>query len=126
MLSIFKNQGYPKLQSQSLAFMKAQKQYLSDSTRDSIHALRPTFEEIRQVPSEVFSTPYTHFFRGRVSEYPHVFDRRAGWTPQYTFIPKSEPSTYPKHCFQAPCNNVPTYHEKDCKCCPAKCINLYR
>ena len=110
-----------------LNVLKQKTEYYSDPTRSVLRPIRPSLEEIYNIRSEVSTFPYTHFFRGKISPYPHVFDRRAGWSPQMGYAPTITYDKLPRHCFQAPCNTVFT-QGKDCdgKCVNMDCVNTYR
>ena len=99
---------------QSLIFQK----------KNSSIPMRPSMHQIRQVRSEPDQTPYPGFFRGGIGCAPIVFNRRAGWTPQFSPIPRFEPDEIVEYCWQAPCNTVFTMEKKDGKCQMKKCINL--
>lgn len=109
-----------------LQILKAQKAYYSDSTRQNIEALRPTAHEIYNIRSQVDESPYTHYFQGRVSSYPRVFERRAGWSPQLASILPLAPLTNPAICFQQACNYIPTKMVENGQCVDNPCISTYR
>ena len=92
----------------------------------STEPLRPTLRQISQIYTPVDEFPYQSFFRGRVSLTPTVFDRAAGWAPQYVTEDIIVDNYYPNHCWQAPCNTVYTMEKKDNKCVIKPCITLYR
>ena len=109
-----------------LKYLVDQKQYQSNPLVNNATPCL-TLDQIRRIPSEVFETPYTHMFRGTISEYPRIFNRRAGWTPQYEYYPLTWSLAHrPNHCFQKPCNYVGTVHKCDGQCIEDECINLYR
>jgi hypothetical protein len=88
--------------------------------------LRPTQEQIKLIRTPVDEFPYQGFFRGRVDCAPTIFDRTAGWSPQYVSGECAVDNYYPNHCFQYPCNTVLTLEKKGGKCVVNPCITLYR
>ncbi len=103
-----------------------EKKLNSDSTRDTVFAFQPTANQIFHIKSKVNETPFTQYFQGRISPYPHVFNRRAGWSPQYNYPLNIEPVKRPAYCFAPPCNMVNTLHECNNECVVKNCINTYR
>lgn len=94
--------------------------------QDVSRAFRPTSEQVSAIHSQVDHFPFYEFFRGQISEEPHVFAREAGWRPQVEYLYREEKSDIPDCCsghkFEAPCNTVYTGD----KCSICACVNTYR
>lgn len=88
--------------------------------------LRPTMRQIQLIQTPVDEFPYRNFFRGRIDCVPTIFDRTAGWSPQYVANEIVTDNYYPNHCFQYPCNTVLTLERKGGTCSVKPCITLYR
>jgi hypothetical protein len=108
---------------QNLIIQKARD---SSSLNRYNNARQPTACEIGHIRSEVSMFPYPYFFRGRISEEPHVFNRGAGWSPQISYTYPKDLAFNPSHCFQPSCNAVFTKFDCDGKCVKNDCVNTYR
>jgi hypothetical protein len=111
-----------------LSNLIAQKRLDSISEFQTLKPLRPSYCQISKIESVVDEHPYKNFFRGRIDDHPTVFDRRAGWSPQFMTQPKCPSGKYyPKHCFEFPCNTVFTLRDNcDGTCVKNNCIETYR
>jgi hypothetical protein len=71
-----------------------------------------TIETATSVLTDKDSFPYTRSWRGEhESTVPIVLEREAGWRPRHDKCYKVQPSidtvsSYPDHCFEAPCSTV--------------------
>lgn len=80
-----------------------------------------TINGAESVVTDMDHFPYTRFYRGVYnSSQPVVFEREAGWRPHrdacYSVNKYDLQSSYPNHCFEAPCSTVypcyPQYLQK--------------
>ena len=82
-----------------------------------------TLETATSVLTDKDTFPYQRAWRGEPhSTHPIVAEREAGWRPRHDKCYKVQPSvndmisSYPDHCFEAPCSTVfpcyPKYLEK--------------
>lgn len=92
--------------------------------------IRPQFAEIWQVRSVNNTFPYFEYFQGGIGDEPVVFNRRGGWTPQFSFEQNEvydEPNVADSWCWQYPSNTVFKGYRTKCGGCKRKkCIVMNR